>query len=587
MPKTNLTEAQKTEREKEINTRKNYKDLQIQEWYEKQKKKIEEDINKSTAQALKEKKDQIESQLSLDRGRLEMNMRDAWSKHLIELKKELDDLSKNDPQEYIDNVAAINTTHDNQIAEEEKKYKEEIAEIKQTYDEQIAKQEQEHRQVGENIETDFRKQLEKEKQELQKELEEKIKKNETELKAIDSGISQIAEAIKTMRENIKDKTKKKTKDEASQLKNYVEQLEISKKKHESDREKLSKKISAEKDELGIVAKKLDEVLAQPQKSKRLAKLEVAMKESKNIAETGYSAGKSLLDDVMKEQKNKAETDHNTRKAQIEEDRKKALSARKEELQKFKDAKATEYETDRKVTMDEIVYRRRLQNLEDQAKGDELIAENDLNAKANYNKRQRLRRLEIDRETLRNRLYSSIGFNLEVEDLKNSHKKGDNTREFNEMVEALEGSVTAVEKCELGDEVVASIHKKCMDAYKGCDRYIQAKNNQNFLKRWFRSSDGMRRLEMAAAMKDKLLAFYPKLEQALQVERGQNIASDAPQRASKANVPAEESETMHKDVKKLLDEAKKELTEEKKFEKKEKDNTTVADKALQKNNFSKS
>lgn len=517
MPRRNQTEAeQKAQREELIRTRKENKRPLIQRWIEEQKQKIARDTD--PAQKIAAESEKIDKQAGQDKIRLEMEMKDAWAAHIKELEKELAELDSNESGKYEEEAAVINRDYHEKTTQEKQRCQEAVTEIETQYHANLQKLHDERARV------------EKEFQNKKKELQERKEENEKKLADIDNSLNLTMEAVNMLSANMNGRNK----NEAAPSE-QLEQMRASMVNLSSAKSKI---LDAEA-QMSISVDKLAEVLSQLQKPERLTELEDQMKKGKDAAWKNYSA----------------------KEAGIEQERQKALSAKKNELKKIRAAKADELEKTKKVTMDEVIFSRRYDNITERANIEKYHIKQKLEQEAETDKNMKTRELNGNVQCLQNRLFAGVEFDLEVEDLEHSYKKEANTEEFNRMVSTLKESVTAVETCDLTEETQAEIRRSCLEAYRACENYIQAKNRQNIFVKIFRSGSGTKRLEMAAAMKARLLEFCPGLEQALSQE--ENAA--APQKEEQKERPSAGGKENHTDVRKELDDAKKKVKDKRKKE----------------------
>ena len=265
-----------------------------------------------------------------------------------------------------------------------------------------------------------------------------------------------------------------------------------------------------------------------------------------------------LDAAKKKSEDEAWKSYKAQATKFEKERQEALIAKQQELKAKRDAKAKELTEANTVTMDPKEFNFRYETIKENAELQKYKADRNIREALAVDKRHKENNLADQKRKLKNRVYASVEFDLEVDDLGKTPKSKPNTDEFNQMVSALQESVNALGTCDMSDNTKADIRRKCLDAYKACDRYLDAKNHQNFVIRLCRSQNGRDRIERAEVMKTKLKELYPELEQALAEEREQEAANANAQRDAQENRPSAGGRHSNASIQNELNAAKKEI-----------------------------
>lgn len=145
--------------------------------------------------------------------------------------------------------------------------------------------------------------------------------------------------------------------------------------------------------------------------------------------------------------------------------------------------------------------------------------------------------------LAGRMYKGVEFKVDAEILATSAKRGKkpNTEEFTAMTNALDKVAQTAGQCDESPEVEAELRRNCLEAYKKCQDYVKAKENQGFLHNYFRSDEGNDRIRMANEMMAKLKELYPELEQALETGKvtvQEQVQTKPNRKEPRVNVKAE-------------------------------------------------
>lgn len=379
------------------------------------------------------------------------------------------------------------------------------------YQDKEADAEREHREAVVNIKADKEK-LQKELASQKEKLDAEIAKYRKEVEKSLEEIRQISDAISKF--NAKGAASKEAQlDMDRKIKQQVSVLgAANKKSRELDAE--IKKLEKQKEDL--VDKKLEPYEKQIQEADR--------KYEKKLNE--------LFDEKTKKQAEEKA------KAQIE-----------------KDKESREYKQKTEWEFNPVKWSLTQENVRKDVEAQKSKLKEQSKSKVEAEKAKRVARLQKEGGQLQKRLNDSVDFGIEVEKLEISAKSygGSNTREFNDLVDALKKAEKAAGTVKVSQEEIQS---SCLKAYKECRNYMQKKERGwSFLER-FRSRTGKDRIRMAQDMMDKLKTFYPGLEEALKT--GNVLQGDAqdekilqePQRKA----PAKDTGK----IKRELDEAKKEL-----------------------------
>ncbi len=516
MPNNHLTEEERAERERQIRTRKASKLLLIQQWEEVQKAEIDRETDPT--EQINARKEEIDREAGREQIRLELELKNKWLKHKEKLQEELKELDSKGAEKLATESQTILNEYKAKEDEEKSKYQHALEEIVAQYEEKKRRLEEEYARLEQEFLT------------KKKELSDRQEENKNKLADITNSIDQTIAAINMLSAS----TNGKSMDEASAVDEQVAQMKAALGNYNIAKSEIYKA----QEEMNSSVDKLTFELAEKQKQKpdAMAELDAAKKKSEDEAWKSYKA----------------------QATKFENERQEALIAKQQELKAKRDAKAKEFEAAKPLTMDPQEFYRRNDTITGNAelkkfKAVQIITNNMAGL-------QKIKENELadQKRKLVNRVYASVEFDLEVDDLQKTPKSKPNTDEFNQMVSALQESVNALGTCDMSDNTKADIRRKCIDAYKACDRYLDAKDHQNFIIRLCRSQNGRNRIERAEAMKTKLKELYPELEQALAEEREQEAANANAQRDAQENRPSAGGRHSNASIQNELNAAKKEI-----------------------------
>lgn len=514
MPKKNHTEVQKAQREDLIRVRRAAKDILINQWIEAQKQKILQDTDPK--QKIEEEQKKIDRQAGMDQARLEMEMKDHWARHINKLEAELKDLDTNGAEKLAKDSWAVQNEYNDKIKEAKQKYQQTLIHIEEQHEESVRKSREENERFERNL------------AEQKQELEKKQAENKKKLDDINNSIDQTIEAINMLNESINGQDR----NAESPLEKQIAQMKESLGNYNSAKSKIYE--------------------ADAQYSASMAQI------TEKLSQQTKQEVPSELVDGMNNSKAEAEKNYQTQLEKLEADRQSALIAGQNALKEQRTAKAKELKEAKEVSMDPKLFLFRSDTIKDQANIDKYNIEQKLRKEAEVNQRLENNNLAGKIQKLKKRVYDSVDFDLDVEELRNVPKKKANTQEFDRMISALQESAAALGKCELTDEAETDIRTKCLEAYKACECYVQAKNSQNIFVRMCRTDNGKARIRLANAMKRRLVEFYPGLEQALLEEREQAKGIHNGQNEAQNDRPSAGARKSNAEIQNRLNAAKQEI-----------------------------
>lgn len=516
MPNNHLTEEEIRQREEWIRTRKVNKLLLINQWEEGEKQKIAQETNPT--EQINARKEEIEREAGREQIRLELELKNKWLKHKEKLEVELNELDSKGAEKLAAESQTILNEYTAKEDEEKNKYQNVLEEIKRQHEENKKRLEEEYARLEQEFLT------------KKKELSDRQEENKNKLVDITNSIDQTIAAINMLSASANGKSM----DEASEVDEQVAQMKAALGNYNIAKSEIYKA----QEEMNSSVDKLTVELAEKQKQKpnAMAELDAAKQKSEDEAWKSYKA------QVTK----------------FEQEKQEALIAKQQELKAKRDAKAKEFEAAKSVTMDPQEFNRRYDIIKDNADLQKYNAERIITNNMTGLKKFKEDELADQKRKLVNRVYASVEFDLEVDDLQKTPKSKPNTEEFNQMVSALQESVNALGTCDMSDNTKADIRRKCVEAYKACDRYLDAKNHQNFIIKLCRSQNGRDRIERAEAMKTKLKELYPGLEQALLEKREQNAVNTGTQRDVQEHRPSVGGRRSNANIQNELNAAKQEI-----------------------------
>lgn len=487
MPKdTNLKTDPQLIREAKINEGKKLADSKLTLWKTGRQEQIEKDYEKELAAI---KTDQmIEDEAKAIWERKLVAIKENWRNHLENLRYDLQRREAGLNQQYTDIFKELSV-----------KYNEKNQQIQDEYEKASAEIE---RQLNEEA-----KELTKRREELSVGLENVKKDNEKKFQEINKKRNKIYQEIDKLTEEINAKNRRR--EDTRALEHKQDELQ----------ETLT---SLLKDMSGYIEKETS------------LKEELKKVEAQLNPEAVGKKRRALRDPYFNERDRKA--------GELLKEQQKEMTERKAELLNEIAKGKKKLEEDEKLPWNPGMYGSQKDQLQTDKERALAAAKAD-REKAAQNKAAAEEEMKMTGEKLFDRLYWGVEFGVDAETLAKSPKRNHkpNTAEFTAMVDALDKVTKAAGKCDESPEAEAELRRSCLEAYKQCQNYIDAKKNQGVLTNFFRKQQGIDRINMAAGMMEKLKGYCPDLEQALKNEVQEvqkKKAAGSKHKEQKVNVKAE-------------------------------------------------
>lgn len=494
MPKNNHdNQAAQEARTQKININKELITSKLKIWKSERRQQIDASYNE-TLNKIPVEQQKIREQAQKDLEKMEADLKAEWKERNKAERFVWESDCKRLNAENGKRLIEINIKYNDLIDQERTNYEKEAKEAEDQFIEEVKKQ---------------RAYLNERKQEL-----EKVKKeNEAKNQSIEKSLTDLYADVDRLTAEINKKNRRR--EDATKLEHQLDDLEVPRRSLLTAKAALIKQETDLQEEISILNKQLN-----PETVK--AKLI----EVKNPIYSKYKAKTGALNDELG----------------------RAQSAEKAETEK------KIKETEKRLAEDEAQpynrgkYGYLSDKLESKTSNALKDVEDKLKKEAEDTRKAAEEELEENGIKLGNRLYKSAEFTVDVDLLTNSDKRGTkpNTTEFTLMVNALGNAARSVGQFGMSAEIEENIRRDCLEAYKQCKNYLNAKKREGRVANYFRSFEGKERIRMATEMVAKLKEFYPELDQALEAEKNhvqvqaepQNAAGHKTHKEPKINVSAE-------------------------------------------------